>query len=249
MEERIQKILSSRKFCSRRKAEQLILENRVKVNNQTAYLGMKVDEDCDIFVDGKKVENNSVNREYAYIAMNKPLGVICTSKDDRNRKTIVSLIDKKFGRVYPVGRLDINSKGLIFLTDDGDFANLITHPSSSIGKKYFVKCKGKLTDDIVKILENGVLLEDGYTSSAKVEEVKVSQTSSSCFITIHEGKNRQVRRMFEKFGLEVIELKRVQIGFYKLNENLKSGEYEIIDKQTVNELKQLCLDKKSFNKK
>lgn len=258
---RVQKLLSDRKYCSRRNAEKLISEKRVFVNNECVKLGDKFEEDVVIYVDDKKIEpiknstdneetetnNFNSERKYVYLALNKPMGVICTASDDRNRRTVVSLIDKKYGRVYPVGRLDINSKGLIFLTDDGEFTNLITHPSSNIGKEYFVKCKGVLTNNIVKILQEGVMIEDYFTSHSEIREVKTNGSISSCYITIHEGKNRQIRKMFDKFNLQVVELKRVRIGFYTLNEELKSGEYEELPLEVVDKLKEVCRNNKLNN--
>lgn len=247
MEERIQKIIASRGYCSRRQAEALIEKGVVFVNGEKATLGLKVDVDAKIVIDGKEVLAINSEDKKVYLALNKPLGVITTSSDDRNRKTITSLIDKKYGRVFPVGRLDINSSGLIFLTNDGDFANLVMHPSSSLGKTYAVTCKGSLTSLECKKLENGILLEDGYTSKAEVTLVKSTDEVSKIYITIHEGRNRQVRNMLKAINHDVISLKRVAIGNYKLKDSLKPGQYEEIDIKEVEKIKKLCRENKKNN--
>ena len=211
---RVQKLLSNYGYCSRRDAEELIKEGRVKVNGKTITIGDKASETDRIYVDNKPVSRE----KNVYLIFNKPFGCVCALKD-RKYFTIMEYIHVR-ERVFPVGRLDYNTEGLLILTNDGDFANKIMHPRYEIKKTYLVEIDTDIKDkDILKI-ERGVMLEDGKTSKSKV--VKLSQTSIE--ITIHEGKNRIVRRIFKALGYNVKKLKRIKIGELELG-NLKPGEY------------------------
>lgn len=243
---RLQKIIAERGYCSRRKAEELIASGKVKVNGKTIdTLGEKFEEDVHIVIDGKEVKAND-NQELVYVVVNKPLGFISTAHDDRGRKEVTRLVPSSLGRLYPVGRLDINTSGLIILTNDGDFANLVTHPSSNFEKTYRVRTDGKLSSEEIFKLTHGVMLEDGLTAPAKLKEVMIDDTSTVFDLTIHEGRNRQVRRMVEAVNHKTISLKRIQIGPIKLD-NLKEGSYRYIDKAVISSIKRQCLINRKNN--
>lgn len=247
MEERIQKVIANRGYCSRRKAEELIQKGLVKVNGKTASLGLKVSLDANITIDGTEVIDVKEVQGKVYLALNKPLGVLSTVSDDRKRKTVIDLIDKNYKGVYPVGRLDINSTGLLFLTNDGKFAQLVMHPSSSLPKTYLATVKGYLDSANIRKLERGVMLEDGLTAPAKLEVISVNEDISKVFITIHEGRNRQVRRMFNAIEHDVLSLKRVSIGPYTLPTNQKPGEYVNIPLDIVEKIIKECEYNKAHN--
>lgn len=244
---RLQKIIADRGYCSRRKAEELILENKVYVDNKLVNtLGEKFEEDeCVI-----KIENTILNpiksKQFSYLLLNKPVGVITTMSDDRNRKTVADLIPPKFGRVFPVGRLDINTSGLIIMTNDGEFANLVTHPSSSFTKTYLVLIDGTLSTQEKEKLEKGVLLEDGMTAPSKVTIKKVDLEKTIFEIEIHEGRNRQVRRMVEAINHQTLALRRVKIGPINIGE-LKVGAFRELDEDIINQIKTTCRYNKAHN--
>lgn len=231
--ERLQKVIANSGLTSRRKAEQLILDGKVKVDGEVIReLGIKVNGNSQIEVDGI-----SLNKEdKVYYLLNKPRGVVSTTKDDKNRKTVVDLIDDK-RRIYPVGRLDYDTTGVIILTNDGEFSNYLTHPKNKIDKVYVAKVKGIASINQIMNLKKGVLIDGVMTSKAKVKVKKVDKRSNSSIIeiTIHEGKNHQVKRMFEAVGLEVLKLKRERIAFLDLS-GLASKDYR---KLTTKEVKQL----------
>lgn len=242
--ERLSKIIANRGYCSRRSAEELIVAKKVKVNGVIeSELGKKFPSDSKIEIDGKELKPINSN-QFVYLALNKPVGVICTAKDPEGRKTVLDLIPKKYGKVLPIGRLDINSEGLIFLSNDGEFINLITHPSSSPDKTYEVLIDSKLTQDQINELERGILLEDGMTSPCKVKQKEGSQPYY--LITIHEGKNREVRRMMQYFSKNVINLKRISIGFVNLGK-LEKGSVAELPSSVITRFKKECLNKKENN--
>ncbi|MHB8174294.1 MAG: pseudouridine synthase [Nitrospirota bacterium] len=217
MLERIQKILSAAGVCSRREAEELILEGKVRVNGRVvSELGQKADAEEDVIKVGNRVVGRSTGDRKIYLLLNKPKGYVTTTKDPQGRKTVMDLLGKTglFGgsRVYPVGRLDYDSEGLLLLTNDGDFANAVMHPSKEVLKTYEVKVKGVIDDAGLKRLAGGVRLADGLTAPAKVFKRKLTESNSWIEITIHEGRNRQVRRMCETLGHPVQKLKRTKIG-------------------------------------
>lgn len=236
MEQRIQKILAQMGIASRRKAEELITEGRVVVNGKTAAIGMKVDPAKDhIKVDGKLITRTEPK---IYLLFNKPKGVVTSLSDPEGRPTIKDFLKGIKYRIFPVGRLDYDSEGLLLITNDGDFAHAVLHPSKSIPKTYHVKVKGVVDESGLEKLRRGVRLEDGMTAPAKVKSLRKSENNSWLEITIHEGRKRQIRRMAEKIGHQVIKLKRVGINGLKLGD-LKSGEIRRLTIEEVEKLKSL----------
>ena len=236
MEERIQKILSKAGIASRRKAEQLILEGRVFVNGKVATLGMKADMEKDyIKVDGKLVLKPEPK---TYIALNKPKGFLTTLEDPEGRPTIRELLRGIRYRVYPVGRLDFYSEGLLILTNDGELAYRLIHPSYKVPKTYLVKVKGIIDEKDLNKLRQGIMLEDGMTAPAQIKRIRMPKTEKNSWleITIHEGKKRQIRRMFERVRHPVLKLKRVRIDGIKLG-NLPPGQWRYLDKEEIQKLK------------
>lgn len=212
---RVQKLLSNYGYCSRRKAEELIQDGRVMVNGKTITIGDKASEKDEISVD-----NKIINKEKkVYLVFNKPFGCVCALRD-KKYKTVMSYIKIK-ERVFPVGRLDYNTEGLLLLTNDGDFANKIMHPRYEIKKTYLAELDKEINDKDISKIEEGVVLEDGKTSKSKVKRLHDKKVE----ITIHEGKNRIVRRIFKTLGYDVKKLKRIKIGNLKLGD-LKPGEYK-----------------------
>lgn len=210
--ERIQKILSNYGICSRREAEELILEGKVKVGGRTVTeLGEKADPDVDVIKVGNRVIRQGPEKK-TYLLLNKPRGYVTTLKDPQGRRTVIDLLGRVGKRVYPVGRLDYDSEGALILTNDGEFANAIMHPSREVPKTYQVKVRGVLTDGLLKKLASGVRLDDGMTAPAKVRKMKLVDANSWIEITIHEGRYRQVRRMCEALGHPVLKLRRIKVG-------------------------------------
>jgi 23S rRNA pseudouridine2605 synthase len=239
MLERIQKIISAAGITSRRAAEQLILDGRVRVNGQVvSELGTKADASKDhIKVDGKLI---NPRQPLTYIMLNKPAGYVTTMSDPEGRPTVQNLLKGVKVRVYPVGRLDYNTEGLLLLTNDGDFAHLITHPSHEFPKTYRAKVKGVLEDHQIELLENGIYLDDGKTAPAKLKKVSKEEANSWVEITIHEGRKRQVRRMFDRVGHSVIKLKRVRTGNLQLGD-LPEGSFRYLTQAEVMALKELAM--------
>lgn len=220
--ERLQKVIANAGFTSRRNAEKLILEGKVKVNDIVINeLGYKVTNKDEIKIDDVLLEKDS----NVYYLLNKPRGVVSTTEDDKNRKTVVDLINTNV-RIYPVGRLDYDTTGLLLLTNDGKLANFMTHPKNKIEKVYVAKIEGKLLPNELYLLKNGVVIDNIKTSKSKVKikNYDYKTNTSIVEITIHEGKNHQVKRMFEKVNHKVLKLKRERISFLTLD-GLKSGEY------------------------
>jgi 23S rRNA pseudouridine2605 synthase len=211
-------------IASRRKAEELILDGKVTVNGKVAAIGTKADPDEDyIKVAGKLITGpHKKGIRKVYMMFNKPKGVVTTLSDPEGRPTIKDFLKEVKERVFPVGRLDYDSEGLLLLTNDGDFANGIMHPSRAIPKTYLVKVKGLVEEDKLQKLRQGVTLEDGATMPAKARRIRRTENNSWVEITIYEGKNRQVRRMLEKVGHPVQKLTRLAIDGLKLG-NLKAG--------------------------
>lgn len=218
---RINKYLSALGVASRREVDRLIEEGEIQVNGSPATSGMKVCDADEIRVRGKVVEAKEEKKVY-YI-LNKPKGIISAAKDDRGRKTVVDMIDTP-ERIYPIGRLDFDTTGLILLTNDGDLFNRIIHPRSTVYKSYFVVVKGEVSKESLDTLANGVRLDDGKTLPAKVKVVRTSPRSTSLIIEIREGKNRQIRRMCQAIGHPVWELKRERIGKLGIRD-LAEGQY------------------------
>ena len=234
MEERLQKILAKMGIASRRGAEEIILEGRVTVNGEPAILGMKADMTKDhIKLDGKLLTRPEPK---VYLMFNKPKGVITTLSKTEERPAVREYLKKIRYRVFPIGRLDFDSEGLLLLTNDGDFAHSILHPSKKIPKTYHVKIKGVIEDDKIEKLKRGVKLEDGMTSPSKVKKLRKAEENSWIEITIYEGKKRQVRRMLEKVGHPVLKLKRVRINGINLG-NLLPGEIRYLTPEEVSKIK------------
>ena len=214
------KVLTQAGIGSRRKMTAVIKEGRVSVNGEIIDgFNYPVDVDKDqILLDGRKMHIQP--QQFVYLMLNKPKGVLSTVKDELRRKTVISILPEKYKklRLYPVGRLDKDSTGLILLTNDGDLAQRLTHPSYEHEKEYIVRVKGVLRASEMQQMERGIKLEDGKTAPARVRKLSDNDYS----ITIHEGKKRQIRRMFEAVGHNVMELKRVRMGKLKLGD-LKEG--------------------------
>ncbi len=243
-EERVQKILSELGYCSRREAEKLINEGRVKVNGNVVSLGFKCTLDDEILVDDRPVKKKSGDKHY--LMLNKPIGYVSTLSDPDGRPTVTELIPPRYGRVFPIGRLDLNSSGLLILTDDGEFSNLVMHPSSSPEKEYIVKVKHVLRGDEIGRIERGVYIKtEGYkTSPGKARLIEEEEDSATLSIIIEEGKKREIRRMMMSLGHPVIDLKRIRIGNILLGD-LKDGEVKEIPIDQIEELRNHCLKKKA----
>ena len=233
---RLQKFLADNGIASRRKCEELILQGRVRVNGmQINVLGTKIDPNKDIIeYNGKRIENSK--KEYTYILLNKPIDYVTTVKDQFDRKTVLDLV-KVNKRLVPVGRLDMYTSGAIILTDDGDFVYKVTHPKHEIEKTYNVTVVGKVSNDEVDKLRNGVDIGDFVTNKANVKILKIDEEKniSRLQITIHEGKNRQVRRMCEAIGKKVLSLHRAKIGNISVKD-LKLGTWRYLRKSEIDNL-------------
>lgn len=233
--ERLQKVMAHAGVASRRKSEDIISQGRVKVNGQVIKeLGFKVSDEDLIEVDEKVISGE----KKIYILLNKPKGYISTVDDPRERNTVLDLIKGVSQRIYPVGRLDYNTSGILILTNDGDLTYTLTHPSHMVNKTYLVEVGGKPTKKELDRLEKGIVLEDGLTAPARVEEINREKGVTSFHITIHEGKNRQVRRMCDKIGYSVRNLERIKFAFLDLK-GLSTGQFRYISDKEVEKLKNL----------
>ena len=241
MQERLQKIISSCGYTSRRSAEKLIEDGRVKVNGEIASIGDRADLDCDsIEIDGIRLV---FQPERVYVAVNKPKGYVTTLSDEKGRKNVSELVSEIGIRLYPVGRLDINSEGLLLMTNDGDFANRLMHPSGNILKTYRVWVRGFSIDDSVSSLSMPLEIEGGcFVKAKKVSVLKANADSAVIDITIGEGKNRQVRKMCDKCSLTVTRLCRMKEGPVSLG-NLKSGMWRYLSESELNDIKKEFNDK------
>ena len=241
--ERLQKVIANSGYTSRRKAEELILEGKVKVNDEIIdTLGYKVGDKDKIYIDDVLLEKE----KKVYYLLNKPRGVVCSTDDDKNRKIITSLIDTEI-RIFPVGRLDYDTTGVIILTNDGELSNIITNSKNNIEKVYVAKIRGFITPDKLYSLKNGIVIDGIKTKKAKVKIKNYDKKTNTSIvqITITEGRNHQVKKMFEAIGHEVLKLKRERIAFLTL-EGLPSKGYRTL---TIKEVKQLySLDRQSKKK-
>ena len=237
MEERLQKYLANNGIGARRKCEEYIVQGRVKVNGKVVtQLGTKINPEKDIIeFDGKTVEKV---KHYVYILLNKPIGYVTTVKDQFNRPTVLDLV-KVDEKIHPVGRLDMYTSGALILTNDGEFINKVTHPKNEVEKTYTVTVKGIVTKEDVEKLEAGVKIDDYISGKAKVKILKTNEEKqiSRLQITIHEGKNREVRKMCEAIDKKVLALHRRKIGNIDVK-NMKIGTWRYLKEQ---ELKQLGL--------
>lgn len=233
MQERIQKILAKTGVASRRKAEEFISEGRVTVNGKVAILGTKADLSQDhIKLDGKLLTRPEPK---VYLMFNKPAGVVTSLSDPEGRPTIKDFIKGVKYRIFPVGRLDYDSEGLLLLTNDGDFSNAILHPSHKIPKTYVAKVKGLINDESIQKLRKGVRLEDGMSAPAKARKIREGENNSWVEITIYEGKKRQIRRMLERVGNPALKLRRIAINGLKIGD-LMPGE---LRRLTIEEVERL----------
>ena len=231
--ERLQKVIANSGYCSRRKAEELILKNKVMVNGKVVNeLGVKVGPNDAVTVEGKSLRIE----EKEYILLYKPRGVVTTTSDEHGRKTVLDLV-KSNKRLYPVGRLDYDTSGILLLTNDGGLTNLLTHPKNHVDKVYVAKVKGLVHKDEILKLRGGVIINGIKTSSAgaRIKSYDKKSDTSIVELIIHEGKNHQVKNMFLNIGHEVIKLKREKISFLDLK-GLKSGEYRYLNMKEVKKL-------------
>ena len=233
---RINKFLAEKGIASRRHADEMIAAGRVKINGQIVTLGVHVEEGDEVMVDDAVVSMEETKLEY-YI-MNKPKGVVCTVSDDRGRKTVMDLLPENVGRVFPVGRLDYATEGLLILTNDGDMAFRLTHPTTEIPKTYMAKIEGTLTEKDLNPIRSGVELDGVLTKKCKAHIVETNKAYTKVHVTITEGRNRQVRRMFEAIGKNVEFLKRVSIGQLKLK-GLDRGKIRTLNEMEIAYLKGL----------
>ena len=236
MKERLQKILSAYGVSSRRAAEEMIADGRISVNGITAAVGMCADPETDVItVDGKRLGRDSGKR--VYIALNKPTGYVTTMMDERGRKTVRDLTQDVGVKVYPVGRLDLNSMGLLLMTNDGELTNKLTHPKHEVEKEYIVGVDGDL-ETAVPLLGRSMEI-DGYPiRAAKVRIVRNDDTGKILSVTIHEGRNRQVRKMCMQCGLSVRWLLRVRVGEIRLGD-LPKGTWRYLTEEEITYLQKL----------
>jgi len=234
MLERLQKIISAAGITSRRASEELIVNGQVTVNGVVVTeLGSKADPETDLItVNGKPLK---ISEQRLYILLNKPTGFITALKDERGRRLVTELLNDVPERVYPVGRLDYNTEGLLLLTNDGEWANRLMHPRHEVEKEYHVRVRGKVMDQQLKRMADGVELEDGKTAPAVVELIKSGEQNDWISVTIHEGRNRQVRRMCEAVSLSVVRLKRIRYGSLSLG-SIRDGQYRYLTDAEVQEL-------------
>lgn len=221
--------------ASRRKSEELILAGKVKVNGHVAQIGMKINPRKDLVTVGKQKLTNVKNRKMVYIMLNKPRGYVTTVSDELGRKTVMDLLPDFGVRIYPVGRLDKDSEGLLLLTNDGSFTNCMTHPSHEYAKVYRVTVRPSVDDNILYNLRNGIEIDGRVTAPCEVTVLTEEENRVVLEFVLHEGRNRQIRKMCESQGLEVARLKRISIGPIKLG-MLKQGDYRELSEQDVKKL-------------
>jgi 23S rRNA pseudouridine2605 synthase len=238
MLERLQKILSAAGIASRRAAEEIITSGRVAVNGKVVTeLGSRADPALDrITVDGKVVRSEGIR---SYIVLNKPVGYVTTLKDPQGRPVVTDLLKGVKERVYPVGRLDYNTEGVLLLTNDGELANRLAHPRHEVEKEYMVRVRGGVVPEQLQLISEGVDLEDGRSAPAVVNLVRESENNTWISITIHEGRYRQVRRMCEAVGLSVVRLKRTRYGILETGD-MNPGEFRLLTPDEVDGLRALC---------
>ncbi|MCU1289559.1 MAG: Pseudouridine synthase [Acidobacteria bacterium] len=232
MQERLQKLIAQAGLASRRGAEELIKDGEVTVNGETAQLGTKADPETDhIKVHGKLINSKLKKRENVYILLNKPKGYLSSAADPEGRKLVTDLV-KNLGKVYPVGRLDYNTEGLIILTNDGEFTNKVAS-SKTFAKVYEVKVKGLPSENAINKLRRGVVLEDGFkTAPAEIKELKHTENNGWYEVTLYEGHNQQIRKMFDSIGNSVVKLRRTAIGHVK-DERIPVGAYRELDEDEI----------------
>ena len=238
MEEiRIQKYFTYCGIMSRRKTEEEILKGNITVNGEAAKIGQKVIIDRDEVKYKNVLIKFAINKIFTYIMLYKPIGYVTTLSDEKGRKCVTELIKDVNKRVYPVGRLDINSEGLLILTDDGELTNKLTHPKNEIPKIYQVKINKDITDDELKILNQEMII-DGYTiKPVRTEIIDKNRNFTLLKMTLYEGRNRQIRKMCENIGLDIINLKRTAIGTITLGD-LRTGQWRYLNSNQIKYLKE-----------
>lgn len=233
---RINKYIAQCGIASRRKAEDIIKLGKVKVNGKvTTDLSTDIRDTDIVSIDNKTIK---VVSNYVYYKLNKPKGYITSTSDDKDRKTVINLMRGVHYRVFPIGRLDYDTEGLLLLTNDGDIANILTKPNSEVKKTYIVHIEGPINKDDIKKLSSGVDIGDYITRPCSVELIETNETQSKLKVAITEGKNRQIRKMFSSIGKEVTFLRRIQIGDIKLG-GLSRGEYAPLNQKEIRYLKSL----------
>jgi 23S rRNA pseudouridine2605 synthase len=235
MEQRLQKLIATAGIASRRHAEELIVAGRVTVNGEVVKeLGSKADPDRDhIKVNGKLINPQLKARDKVYVLLNKPRGYLSSVSDQERRPLVTELLPPSLGRLHPVGRLDFNTEGLLLLTNDGDFTNYVTAARNRVEKVYEVKVKGVPPEHAIERLRKGIVLEDGTrTAPAKITKLNETKTNAWYEVQLHQGRNQQVRRMFEMIGHSVLKLRRVRIGFLT-DENLKPAHWRFLSPAEV----------------
>jgi len=232
---RLQKFIAECGIASRRSAEKIIESGRVYVNGEIVdYMGCVIDPDNDVVeIDGKVI---SQERKKYYIALNKPKNYVTTVSDDLGRPTVMQLVSDIKARIYPVGRLDFDTTGLLIMTNDGDFANILTHPKHIVDKTYIARVDKPLDEEQLERLRRGIDLDGTLTAPAKAENIKRPQKGFEVKITIHEGKNRQVRRMLDAVGANVMSLKRISVGSLTLG-NIPEGKWRKLSEAEINKLR------------
>lgn len=235
MKERLQKYIAQCGIASRRKAEELILNGMIKVNGNIVNSIITIDDDKDIIEYNNKVIKPEL--KMVYIILNKPHGIITTSHDQFGRKSVLDIV-KTDERIYPVGRLDYDTSGLLLLTNDGDVTYRLTHPSHEVNKTYIAEIAGNPTDDEISAFKSGLKIENYITSAADFKVLSKNKTTAEVEITIHEGHNRQVRKMCDKIGHKVIKLKRISIGNLNIG-GLDEGKYRMLTIDEINYLKSI----------
>lgn len=230
---RLQKYLSECGVASRRKSEELIEQGAVRVNGQVAFIGDKINPKSDtVTVKGKKIIKQ---KSHTYIMLHKPRGFITTMSDERDRKCVAELIKDVPGRVYPVGRLDRDSEGMLLCTNDGEFANAMTHPRKHVPKTYRVTVRPTITQEQITELTTGIVIDDRMTAPAEIRVITREEGRVVLEIILYEGRNRQIRKMCEAVGLEVARLKRTAVGSVKLG-MLKQGDWRDLTEDEVRKL-------------
>jgi len=234
---RLQKFLAHAGIASRRKSEELILQGQIKVNGSiVTELGSKVNPKEDVVTYKDRIVSKPEDK--VYYMLNKPVGYVTTVKDEKDRKTVLDLLSSVEERIYPVGRLDADTSGLLLLTNDGDLTYLITHPKHEVEKTYIAQVDGVPGNKQLRQFREGLIIDNRKTSRAKIKILSTSKNKATLSITITEGRNRQVRRMCAAIGTPVLKLKRISIGNIKLN-NLEKGQYRELTKSEIHYLKSL----------
>lgn len=225
---RLNKYLAASGVASRRESDRLIQEGKVTVNGKVASLGIEVGDDDQVYVNGSLV----TIKKNEYYLLNKPKGYICSVSDEKGRKTVMDLMPVNTGRIYPVGRLDYDSEGLLILTSDGELAQHLTHPSNAVPKTYLVKVEGTLKETDLNPIRSGIEIDGYVTKKCKAHIVETNKEYTKVHVTLTEGKNREIRKMFAAIGKEVTLLKRIKVGELSLR-GLDRGAYRKLNKQEI----------------